>query len=54
MLEALGLNKGARIGDGVVIRALPERPPSDAPSYAIRDGIVVVMKNGVIPAGTVI
>jgi glucose-1-phosphate adenylyltransferase len=53
-IEQAILDKGARIGDGVVIRALPERPPSDTPSYAIRDGIVVVMKNGVIPAGTVI
>jgi glucose-1-phosphate adenylyltransferase len=53
-IERAILDKGARLGDGVVIRALPDRPPSDAPHYAVRDGIVVVMKNGVIPAGTVI
>lgn len=53
-IERAILDKGARIGDGVQIRNLPERPPMDTLHYAIRDGIVVVMKNGVIPAGTVI
>ena len=48
------IDKNARIGEGVVIRAHPNVERLDAPGYYIRDGIVIVPKNGVIPAGTVI
>ena len=45
------VDKNARIADGVVIT--PEGKPSnvDADNYFIRDGIVVIPKNAVIPAG---
>jgi glucose-1-phosphate adenylyltransferase len=45
------IDKNARIADGVVIT--PEGKPSnfDSDNYFIRDGIVVVPKNAVIPAG---
>jgi glucose-1-phosphate adenylyltransferase len=45
------IDKNARIADGVVIT--PEGKPSDfdGENYFIRDGIVVVPKNGTIPAG---
>jgi glucose-1-phosphate adenylyltransferase len=45
------IDKNARIADGVVIT--PEGKPADldAPNYFIRDGIVVVPKNAVIPEG---
>ncbi|HEY1770610.1 MAG TPA: glucose-1-phosphate adenylyltransferase [Chthoniobacterales bacterium] len=45
------IDKNARIGDGVVIT--PEGKPShfDAENYFIRDGIVLVPKDAVIPAG---
>ena len=45
------IDKNARISDGVVIT--PEGKPSnlDAENYFIRDGIVVIPKNAVIPAG---
>ncbi|HJT44909.1 MAG TPA: glucose-1-phosphate adenylyltransferase [Chthoniobacterales bacterium] len=45
------IDKNARIADGVVIT--PEGKPAhfDAENYFIRDGIVVVPKNSVIPAG---
>jgi glucose-1-phosphate adenylyltransferase len=45
------IDKNARIADGVVIT--PEGKPSnlDAENYYIRDGIVVVPKNAVIPRG---
>jgi len=45
------IDKNARIADGVVVT--PEGKPSDvdAENYFIRDGIVVVPKNAVIPAG---
>jgi glucose-1-phosphate adenylyltransferase len=46
------IDKNARIADGAVIT--PEGKPSnyDGENYFIRDGIVVVPKNAVIPAGT--
>jgi glucose-1-phosphate adenylyltransferase len=45
------IDKNARIADGVVIT--PEGKPAhfDSDNYFIRDGIVVVPKNAVIPAG---
>ncbi len=45
------IDKNARVGDGVVIT--PDGKPEnfDGPNYYIRDGIVVVPKGGVIPAG---
>ena len=45
------IDKNARIADGVVIT--PEGKPTDydGGNYFIRDGIVVVPKNAVIPAG---
>ncbi len=45
------IDKNARIADGVVIT--PEGKPNqyDGENYYIRDGIVVIPKNAVIPAG---
>jgi glucose-1-phosphate adenylyltransferase len=45
------IDKNARIGDGVVVT--PEGKPShlDSQNYFIRDGIVIVPKDAVIPAG---
>ena len=45
------IDKNARIADGVVIT--PEGKPADldAENYFIRDGVVIVPKNAVIPAG---
>jgi glucose-1-phosphate adenylyltransferase len=46
------IDKNARIGDGVVIT--PDGKPDnyDGEHYFIRDGIVMVPKNAVIPSGT--
>ena len=46
------IDKNARIGDGAVIT--PEGKPDnyDSENFCIRDGIVVVPKNAVIPAGS--
>ena len=46
------IDKNARIGDGVVIT--PEGKPDDfdGENFYIRDGIVIIPKNGVIPSGT--
>ncbi len=48
------IDKNARIGRGVVITNREERTTGDGPGWAIREGIVVVTKNAVIPDGVVI
>ena len=45
------IDKNARIGDGVVITPEGKSSNLDADNYFIRDGIVVIPKNAVIPAG---
>ena len=48
------VDKNARIGDDV--RITPESKPADTkhPLYHVRDGIVVIPKNTIIPSGTTI
>jgi glucose-1-phosphate adenylyltransferase len=55
-IENTIIDKNARIGDHVVISAAakPEKLDHENPTYYIRDGIVIVAKNGLIPHGTVI
>jgi glucose-1-phosphate adenylyltransferase len=48
------IDKNARIGRNVQIRALPGRPDSETENWVARDGLVIVPKNAVIPNGTVI
>ena len=48
------IDKNASIGNNVVIRPFPPDVDLDHYLYAVRDGIVVIPKNKVIPAGTVI
>src|SRR5881392_2505663 len=45
------IDKNARIADGVVITPEGKPPNLDADNYFVRDGIVVIPKNAVIPAG---
>ena len=45
------IDKNARIADAVVITPEGKPPNFDADNYYIRDGIVVIPKNAVIPAG---
>jgi glucose-1-phosphate adenylyltransferase len=54
VIEGAIIDKNARIGAGVVIRHLPHRADMETEHYAARDGIIVVMKDGIIPTGTVI
>ncbi|MFZ5624731.1 MAG: glucose-1-phosphate adenylyltransferase [Gemmatimonadota bacterium] len=53
-IERTIVDKNARIGEGV--RISPDGKPAhmDGPNFYIRDGIVVIPKNTIIPAGTVI
>ncbi|HEX3799541.1 MAG TPA: glucose-1-phosphate adenylyltransferase [Verrucomicrobiae bacterium] len=53
-IENAIIDKNARIGDNVVISPAGKPENMDHESYFIRDGIVVIPKNGVIPHGTVI
>jgi len=46
------VDKNARIGANVVIRGSGRLKDRDGDGYAVRDGIVVVLKNAVIPDGT--
>ena len=46
------IDKNARIGNKVVIRGSRKMGSRDCDGYAVRDGIVVVLKNAVIPDGT--
>jgi glucose-1-phosphate adenylyltransferase len=53
-IENAIIDKNARIGDKVVITPAGKPEKVDHELYYIRDGIVVVPKNAVIPHGTVI
>jgi glucose-1-phosphate adenylyltransferase len=52
VIEGAIIDKNARIGDGVVIRAEGKPANVDGANYYIRDGVVVIPKGAVIPAGT--
>jgi glucose-1-phosphate adenylyltransferase len=46
------VDKNARIGEGVVITPDGKAPNLDAANFYIRDGVVVIPKNAIIPGGT--
>ena len=48
------IDKNARIGNNVTISPAGKPENVDHPLYFIRDGIVIIPKNGVVPHGTVI
>ena len=54
VIEGAIIDKNARIGEGVVIRNDAGTVEADEGTFVIRDGVVVIPKNTVIPAGTVI
>ena len=53
-IERAIIDKNARIGERVLIRSHKGEEDHDHELYSIRDGIVVIPKNTVIPAGTTI
>lgn len=53
-IENAIIDKNARIGNNVVISPAGKPENVDHPQYYIRDGVVVVPKNGIVPHGTVI
>jgi glucose-1-phosphate adenylyltransferase len=48
-IERAIIDKNARIGQGVIVRSHEEEPDREEEHYAIRDGIVVIPKNAIIP-----
>jgi len=53
-IEGAIVDKNARLGQGVVIRPFPTGTEIDKGDYVVRDGIVVIPKSTIIPAGTTI
>jgi glucose-1-phosphate adenylyltransferase len=54
IIENAILDKNARIGRHVHIRDLPDRIDSEAGNWVVRDGLVVIPKDAIIPDNTVI
>ena len=52
IIERAILDKDCRIANNVVIRGSDDLPDEETGTYCIRDGIVVVKKRAVIPAGS--
>jgi glucose-1-phosphate adenylyltransferase len=52
VIEDAIVDKNARVGRDVRILARPDRPDGEGPGYVIRDGIVVVPKNAILPDHT--
>ena len=53
-IENAIVDKNARIGNNVVITAAGKPDKLDHPNYYVRDGIVIIPKNGTVPHGMVI
>jgi len=53
-IEGALIDKNVRIGANVVIKPFPRGTEEQTEKWAIRDGIVVIPKNTIIPEGTVI
>ena len=53
-IENAIIDKNARIGDEVVISPAGKPENVDHPLYYIRDGIMIIPKNAVIPSGTIL
>ncbi len=53
-IENAIIDKNARIGNDVIISPRGKPDHVDHPLYYIRDGIVIIPKNGIVPHGTII
>ena len=51
-IEGAIIDKNVRIGEGVVITSEGKPANADGENYCVRDGVVVIPKGTVIPAGT--
>lgn len=48
------IDKNAHIGDNVIIQSQEGKPDCDGDFYYVRDGIVIIPKNAVVPENTII
>jgi glucose-1-phosphate adenylyltransferase len=53
-IEGAILDKNVQVGEGVIIKPFTNSPDIDHELYFVRDGIVVIAKDTVIPPGTCI
>jgi glucose-1-phosphate adenylyltransferase len=53
-IENAIVDKNARVGSNCVITPDGKPKEQDHPLYFIRDGIVIIPKNGIVPDGTTI
>ena len=53
VLDRVIVDKNARIGDGVRLTNAAGLQEGEGPGYVIRNGVIIVPKDGVVPAGTV-
>ncbi|MBI9070356.1 MAG: glucose-1-phosphate adenylyltransferase [Melioribacteraceae bacterium] len=53
-IEAAIIDKNARIGKNVQIKNDPDRPDAENDNWYVREGLVIVRKDGIIADGTVI
>ncbi len=51
-IEGAILDKNVHIGDGAIIRPFPRGTEMDAGTWVVQDGIVVIPKDTIVPAGT--
>ncbi len=54
IIEGAIIDKNARLGERVIIKRFPVGHNLDRADWVVRDGIVVIPKNTVLPAGTII
>jgi glucose-1-phosphate adenylyltransferase len=52
MIEKAIIDKNARIGDEVIIKAKAATTNAEGEDYVVRDGITIIPKGAVIPSGT--
>jgi glucose-1-phosphate adenylyltransferase len=50
-IEGAILDKNARLGEGVVIKPFPRGQDSNHDQWYVRDGVVIIPKDSVLPAG---
>jgi glucose-1-phosphate adenylyltransferase len=54
VIENAIIDKNARVGNNCTITPKDKPNDVDHPLYFVRDGIVIIPKNGIVPHGTVI
>lgn len=53
-IEGAIIDKNASLGEGVVIKPFPRGTEIETDNWVVQDGVVVIPKNTILPAGTII